>query len=93
MRQAPTWVSFGYFLISSRQPWSSTRCQWKVLSLWAAMASMTAFSVSSDWTWRALSTIRPRQAKRGASSIDAAGKATGPLAASGVASCHSDMAP
>ncbi len=26
-RQAPTSVSFGYFLISRRQPWSSVRCQ------------------------------------------------------------------
>ena len=32
-RQAPTEVSFGYFLISSRQAWSSVRCQCSTLSL------------------------------------------------------------
>ena len=48
-RQAPTEVSFGYFLISSRQAWSSVRCQCSTLSLCCAMLSMNFLMYSGDW--------------------------------------------
>ena len=43
---APTSVRRGYFFISILQPWSSVRCQWKVLSLCTSMMSRYLFTSS-----------------------------------------------
>ena len=48
-RHAPTEVSFGYFLISRRQAWSSVRCQCSTLSLCSAIQSMNCLMNSGDW--------------------------------------------
>jgi hypothetical protein len=93
-RQAPTDVSFGYFLISNRHPWSSTRCQCRTLSLCNAIQSMNFFTYSGDWKCRAESSMTPRQEKRGESVILRAGMSTDkPCMASDVMSCHSVTAP
>jgi hypothetical protein len=57
------------------------------------MASMIDLIVSTLWKWRALSSMKPRQAKRGASSMLTAGSWAGPLAASCTASCQTLTAP
>ncbi len=93
-RQAPTDVSFGYFLISIRQPWSSVRCQCSVFSLCSAIQSMNCFTYSTDWKWRTESSMSPRQAKRGESVMVTVGTVTPiPCCGFAVASCHSVTPP
>ena len=48
-RQAPTSVSRGYLRISSRQAWSSVRCQCSTFSLCSAIQSMKRWMNSGDW--------------------------------------------
>ncbi len=92
IRQPPTSISFGYFGISIRQPWSSVRCQCSTLSLCRAIASISCLISSTDWKCRAESSISPRQEKRGASSIRSAGiRTASPWAED--SSCHSVTAP
>ncbi|MNN92699.1 hypothetical protein D3C81_2110160 [compost metagenome] len=79
-------------MISMRQPWSSVRCQWKVLSLCVAMASSSVLICSMLWKWRAESSMKPRHEKRGASSMRIAARLT-VLDGLPANSCHSDIAP
>ena len=69
LRVDPTEVSFGYFLISKRQPWSSVRCQWKTLSLWSARVSMYFLIASLGMKCRPVSSMEPRQENLGTSSM------------------------
>ena len=90
-RHAPTLVSFGYFLISSRQPWSSVRCQCSTFIWCIDIQSMNRLTYSTDWKWREESSMRPRHLKRGESLIVSAG--IDALSFFSVMSCHSVMAP
>ncbi len=69
-------AEIGYTCIASSQEnrleqvtWSSTRCQWKRLSLCSAMTSRKRFMKGSGKKWRPQSSNTPRHRKRGASTI------------------------
>jgi hypothetical protein len=94
----PIDVSFGYCAISSRQPWSSVRCQWNRLSLCSAIKSRSFFTTAFGMKCRPTSSMAPRQGKRGASVTRTHGAASGSVAGAlprtaGGRSWRSDWAP
>ena len=70
----PTSVSLGYFLISTLQPWSSVRCQWRVLSLCISMMSRYLLTASIPKKCLDSSRCIPRYPNLGASSISQQGR-------------------
>ena len=67
LRCDPTVTSFGHFLISIRQPWSSVRCQWKTFMLCMAKRSRNFLINAMEKKCREQSRCMPRQLNRGAS--------------------------
>ena len=67
-------ASSGYACDRKRKAWSSERCRCSTFSLNSAMASSVCSSVLMPMKCRAVSTISPRQANRGASSMVRTGR-------------------